>query len=245
MAIEQQIGTAGTYLFTVLPHRRTVYDCVYDFDDKCTFRGRSRTVRALVQTLHDEGFDVGLHGSWSSAIDETVLASERERLSDAVGTDITVTRQHYLHFDMRRTPGIQARSGLRVDSTLGFNRNVGFRAGTSLPFHHFDLSSQKTVDVLEIPLSMQDGSLFGRNALELDHEMARRTIISFTDAIAEVGGVLTLLFHPHSLIAKDVRDLYRFALEYGAGAGGWLASLDSIDRWWRERERRILAAKEG
>jgi hypothetical protein len=170
-----------------------------------------------------------------------MLASERESLSDAVGIDITVTRQHYLHFDIGRTPEVQARSGLRVDSTLGFNRNIGFRAGTSLPFHHFDLANRETLDVLELPLVVQDGALFGRNALELDHEMARRTIIKFTDTVAEVGGVLTLLFHPHSLADPGVRDLYRFSLEYAAGAGGWLASLGSIASWWKKREQRILA----
>ena len=65
------------------------------------------------------------------------LAAERAALERATGLEIGTTRQHLLHWDVRRTPRLQEAAGLRVDSSLGFNRGVGFRAGTSLPSSRF------------------------------------------------------------------------------------------------------------
>jgi peptidoglycan/xylan/chitin deacetylase (PgdA/CDA1 family) len=239
IGIEQGLGATASYLFTVVPDRPTHYDCVYDPGDRCTFRNRSMTVSSVMRTMHDEGFDIGLHGSWFSAIDQQFLASEHERLAAAVGETISSTRQHYLHYDIRRTPERQAGCGLRTDSSLGFNRNIGFRAGTSLPFHHYDLQQRRTLDLLEIPLVLQDGALFGTNALELSHDMAMQAVARMIETVADVNGVVTLLFHPHSLINPATADLYRRSLEYARDAGGWLTSLEAISGWWRTREQRI------
>ena len=43
-------------------------------------------------------------------------------------------------------PQLQEAAGLRADSSLGYNRTVGFRAGTSLPFRQFDVSAGRTLD---------------------------------------------------------------------------------------------------
>jgi hypothetical protein len=239
IAAEKELGGKGSYLFTVVPDRPVHYDCVYDHDDACTFRGRRRTVSAVMRLLRDEGFDVGLHGSWRSALDPAVLASERERLSAAVDGAISSTRQHYLHYDARCTARFQDRAGLSVDSTLGFNRNIGFRAGTSLPFRQFDLRAQTSMHLLEVPLVIQEAALLAANALELDHALAREVIRTIIDTVAEASGVVTLLFHPHSLVDDSVDELYRFSLRYAVEVGGWLTSLRELERWWRERAEKL------
>ena len=146
--------------------------------------------------LVQAGFDVGLHGSSASATDATLLSAQRAVLEDAVGAEVRTTRQHWLHWDVRLTPAAQAAAGFTADSTLGFNRNIGFRAGTSFPFFLSTPDLFRAVDVLEIPLVAEESALFAANALELDESLAREVVQTLVDRVATVGGVFTTLIHP-------------------------------------------------
>ena len=240
VAIEKEANVRASYFFHVCPVAHvSLYDCLYHLQDVVIFRGRRRSVGEIVRELSDEGFDIGLHGSYHSAFSAEVLAAERAVLERATGSPVTSTRQHYLHWDARFTPRAQNTAGLRTDSTLGFNRNVGFRAGTSLPFRLFDLPGGASTDVLEVPLIVQEGPLLAENALELDRKQAIEVLRLLLDRVAEVGGVATLLFHPHSLVNPDHLAFYRWSIEYGRSKDAWFASLRDIGNWWREREARL------
>ncbi len=237
VAVEKEAEVRGSYFFHVSPVERvSPYDCLYHLEDPVTFRGRRVAVGEVARELLEEGFDVGLHGSYHSAYSAEVLTGERVALEQAIGDLVTTTRQHYLHWDARVTPRAQEAAGLRTDSTLGFNRNVGFRAGTSLPFRIFDLVGRAVTDVLEVPLIIQEGPLLAANGLELDREQATEVLRSVLDRVASAGGVASLLFHPHSLLNAEHMALYRWSIEYGRSKGAWFASLRDIGNWWRERE---------
>jgi len=240
LALEREYGVPASYFFTVYPPaRRSRYDCLYRMSDRCTFQGEVVRVGDVVRALFAEGFDVGLHGSYGTATDWEGLASEKRVLEAALGADVTTTRQHFLHWDIRRTPSVQARAGLTADSTAGFNRNVGLRFGTSLPFFWFDVEAQQRGDVLEVPLVVQEGALFASNSLELDASAAVAVVKDLIDKIAAVHGVVTLLFHPDSFIDEVYISLYRWCIEYGLQRGAWFASVRDIDRWWRARATRL------
>lgn len=240
LALEREYGVTASYFFTVYPPvRRSRYDCVYRLSDKCTFQGRPGRVRDVVRALFAEGFDVGLHGSYGTATDSAALAAEKRVLEDVLGTPVTTTRQHFLHWDIRHTPRAQARAGLTADSTAGFNRNIGFRLGTSLPFFLFDADAQQGLDLLEVPLIVQEAALFGTNSLELDTVSALAVVKALIDRIAAVQGVVTLLFHPHSFVNEVYVSLYRWCIEYGLRQGAWFASVRDVDRWWRTRAKRL------
>lgn len=241
--VERELGIPASYLFTVFPGQgASRYDCTYSPSDRCRFRGRTTRVADVLVELAHEGFDVGLHGSYPSALEEGRLARERAALEQATGLDIRTTRQHFIHWDARRTPRLQQAAGLTVDSSLGFNRNLGFRAGTSLPFRHFDVERDEQLDVLQVPLVVHDGPLFRSDGLELDAELAREAVRGLLDRVAAVGGVATVLFHPDNLMRREFADLHRWTIEYGLERGAWFASLRTLERWWREREARLRAA---
>lgn len=241
LAIEEDAGAVASYFFTVYPPARpSPYDCVYAFSDECLFRGQRRSVRDVVRAVAEDGFDVGLHGGYHTAHDVSALAAEKDALEAAAGCEVTTTRQHYLHWDVRTTPILHEAVGLRADSTLGFNRNVGFRAGTSLPFRLWNSDAMRTLDVVEVPLVLQDGALLGADGLHLGPAEAEGIIERILASVAAVSGVVTILVHPHLLVRDDVADLYRGAIEQALGAGAWVTSLREIDRWWRSREQRLL-----
>jgi peptidoglycan/xylan/chitin deacetylase (PgdA/CDA1 family) len=228
--LEREHGVTATYFFTAYPggegHR---YDCVYDFGDACSFRGSPTTVAGVVRTLDREGFEVGLHGSYNSALVPGRLAAEKHALESATGLAATSTRQHFLHWDVRVTPELQREAGFSVDSTLGFNRNVGFRAGTTLPFLWDGL------DLVQLPIAAHDGALLRADALELGVDLAGTTMRTLLDRIASVGGVATLVFHPNNLERDDYLELYRDTIAYGVERDAWFATVRELDAWLRAR----------
>jgi hypothetical protein len=241
VALEAEHGAVASYLFTVPPTAGpSRYDCVYAPEDPCLFRGRKQRVAGVMRTLAAEGFDVGLHGSYEAALRPGALAAERETLERATGLTVTTTRQHLLHWDVRRAPRLQEEAGFRVDSSLGFNRNVGFRAGTSLPFRHFDVAARERLDLLQIPLVAQDASLLDQWGLELDAAGAFEVVRELLDQAAELGTAVTLVFHPDKLVRPDWLALYERSLDHAAAQGAWLTSLERLGTWWREREARVL-----
>ncbi len=237
--VESSRGVTGSYFFTVYsPDAPSYYDCVYSPDDPLVFRGRRSSVGDVMRLLVDEGFDVGLHGSYRSAIDDGVLDRQRQSLERVAGA-ITTTRQHWLHWRVDRTPGLQEAAGITADSTLGFNRNVGFRAGTSFPFSLWDAHASRPLDVLEIPLIAQESGLVSSNALELNGEQSQIVLGTLMERVASVGGVLTILVHPHSLLVPDVAALYEWVLDEALAAGAWVTSIREVERWWRGREAQL------
>ncbi len=228
--LEREHGVTATYFFTAYPggegHR---YDCTYDFADACRFRGSPTTVADVVRTLDREGFEIGLHGSYNSALVPGRLAAEKDALEAATGLLATSTRQHFLHWDVRVTPGFQREAGFSADSTLGFNRNVGFRAGTTLPFFW------SGIDLVQLPIAAHDGALLRADALELGVDLARTTLRALLDRIAGVGGVATLVFHPNNLEHDDYLELYRDTIAYGVEHGAWFATVRELDAWLRAR----------
>jgi peptidoglycan/xylan/chitin deacetylase (PgdA/CDA1 family) len=228
--LEREHGVTATYFFTAYPggdgHR---YDCTYEFADACTFRGSRTTVADVARTLDREGFEVGLHGSYNSALVPGRLAAEKRSLEAATGLTVTSTRQHFLHWDVRVTPRLQRDAGFTADSTLGFNRNIGFRAGTTLPF------LWRGVDLVELPIAAHDGALLRPDALELGVELAERTLRTLLDRIASVGGVATLVFHPNNLERDDYLELYRSTIAYGVERGAWFATVRELEACLRAR----------
>jgi hypothetical protein len=242
VALEAERGLTASYFFTVPPAGPwTRWDCVYAPDDRCTFRGVEQRLGEVMRTLRSEGFDVGLHGSYESARAPGVLERERGTLETAIGVSVETTRQHFLHWDVRWTPQLQERAGLRGDSSLGFNRTVGFRAGTSLPFRQFDVAADRALDVVEVPLALQDAALLGPIGMGRSARETREVVERLLGEAAAVGGLLTCVFHPDKLVRPEWLSLYEWMLDRAVESGAWVTSVAGIDAWWRQRERELLA----
>jgi hypothetical protein len=238
VALLAERAVTASYLFTVPGSSR--FDCTYAPEDVCTFRGARRRIGDVMRTLVAEGFDVGLHGSYDAGARPGLLTAERERLRAATGMPITSSRQHLLHWDVRWTPHLQEDAGVRVDSSLGFNRNVGYRAATSLPFRWFDGPRRRTLSLLEVPVVVSDVGLLGSWGLGLDLGRAQQAVGEFLDRAERLGTLCTFVFHPDKLGDDDWLALYRTTLDQAVGRGAWITSLAGLAQWWSERESKLL-----
>jgi peptidoglycan/xylan/chitin deacetylase (PgdA/CDA1 family) len=242
LKLEDRYGFKSTFFcFPETVSAPHVYDCLYAYDDPVVFDGRRMKVRDMMREMVRSGWDIGLHGSYHSALRGGLLAEQRRVVEDAIGRPVIATRQHWLHYDARVTPRLQSDAGLLADSTQGFNRNVGFRAGTSFPYACWDLERGAELPVLEVPQHVMDGALFTANALEYDVELAVRHCVRLLDEVQAVGGCLTLSWHPDGIQVPKCWTVYETVLAEASRRGAWGCSVGDLYRWWTGRAERIAA----
>ena len=230
---EQRLGFRSSFFFFPTRVReRHIIDNVYRWDDRTTYRDETCSVREIARDLHQRGWDIGLHGSYLSPMSYDMLAEQKEDVEKAVGESVVTSRQHNLHFDSAKTPALLERAGLQADSTLGSNRDIGFRAGTSYPFRMWDASARDWLKLVEIPLVLHDGALLRPDNLDLDLESAFAICKTIIDRVVETRGVVTLLWHPDKAALPDWLALYTRLLAYIHEQNGWGASARQIHEWW-------------
>ena len=238
LEMEEKSGARSTFFFwpglsAVTKRHHT--DCVYELTDPVVFDNQRCTVAEMIREIDRRGWEIGLHPSWYSFDDADELKRQKEALEKALGHEIVSIRQHYLHYDIRITPRVQAEAGFKYDSTLGFNDNVGFRFGTCYPWHLYDLKRGKGLPIMEIPLIVQDGALLNpEKGMRLDEDTAFRYVVQMTEQVEKVGGVLTLLWHPNWIIKPDWWNLYLRTVDYLKGKGVWFGTVREVGEWWKE-----------
>lgn len=120
---------------------------------------RNLDLQNKLKELKYNGWNIGLHGSYFSANDPTLLSSEKEQLESALDMEITRTRQHWLNFSESTTP--YAHEGLfDQDSTIGWNDRMGFRAGCASRYRPYDHKNNRAFDYWEVPQVIMDSNIY-------------------------------------------------------------------------------------
>lgn len=114
---------------------------------------------AKLRELLDSGFEVGLHGSYPSALDAACLELEKQNLEKHLGCKVEKVRQHWLRYDENTTPYAHERLGLD-DSTLGWNDLPGFRSGCASRYRPYDHLKQRPMEIFETPMVVMDSQFF-------------------------------------------------------------------------------------
>ena len=234
LKVEQEVGARSTFFFApehVLKSHFT--DCWYKYDDKLRFEGKKITVAELMSELNRRGWEIGLHPSWHSYNSVDEMKYQKEQIEKVLDCEIVSVRQHCLHFDNRITPSIQEAAGFKYDSTLGFNDNIGFRRGTSYAYPLYNIENNKILPVWELPLIIQDGAMFNyRKGMRLDKVKALEYIQMIAEKVKEVGGILTLLWHPHLIVDEIIWNTFQEALKILKKDDPWFATVSEIGDWW-------------
>ena len=231
---EKAHGFRSTFfLFSSCITNRHSRDLTYLWDDPMPFDGGFRTVRETFQEISSRGWEIGMHGSVMSAFDQDQMTEQREDISDAIGREVTASRQHNLQFETASTPDHLAAAGFQVDSTLGSNRDIFFRTGSSYPTPLWSLQKSEWLPVVEIPLILHDGALMRSDNLDLTPEVALEVAKKIIDRVAAVRGVVTLLWHPENIVKPGYFDTYVSLLDYIKEKKGWGAGATEVAAWWK------------
>jgi len=227
---EKKYGFRSTFYVSAgipaSPHER---DNSYALEDFVHHAGRKRRFMEVLRDWAAEGWEIGLHGSICAATTPGLLAAEKAKLETAIGRPVTASRFHNLTFKIETTPTLLHGAGFTSDSTLGSNRMAGFRSGTSYP-HRLE-----GCDFLEIPLVLHDGALLRRDNLDLTEDAAFNACRLLIDRVRAVRGVITLNWHPNTLLNPGWFRLYGRLLALLAENGAWVATASQIAEWWRSQ----------
>ena len=240
-AEESRRGFSSTfYVLPPSPSRVHEYDGLYRMNDPVSFEGRRITVARLLRLLSERGFEIGLHGSYLSHTSAEELTRQRAQVQAAAQTSVRGIRQHFLRFDVRATWAAQERAGFDHDSTLGYNEAIGFRAGIAAPYHAWDGGRGTALPLVELPLTVMDGTLF--RTLALDARRAAARTIEHLERVEEAGGLAVLLWHPNAGDEEHFPgwwESYLLTLDWLAGRDAWVTSAGEIATWWQEREAEV------
>ena len=121
---------------------------------------QNNRLKAQCSELLARGHRIGIHGSYGSAEDESLFQREKCTLEEVIRCDITKSRQHWLNYREQNTPYIHSKTGIKEDSTVGFNDISGFRAGIASRYNPYDHRNQSPFDFEEIPLVMMDSHVY-------------------------------------------------------------------------------------
>lgn len=131
---------------------KSAFDNSYDL--------RLPVFKKAVELSKARGYRIGIHPSYESWKDQQLFSEELERLQNATGEEIDLSRQHFLRFSFQNTPKIIEKLSLEEDSSLGFADRIGFRCGTGFGYRLYDFEQEKAFNFLETPLVFMDSALF-------------------------------------------------------------------------------------
>jgi len=225
LEVERNSGARSSFFFMSGGNSKR-YDNRYDVNK----------TRNLIKTIMDAGCEVGLHGSFNSYIDGSMIQKEKARLEVVKGDDVLGGRQHYLRWRTPETWRLQEEAGLKYDTTLSFADHVGFRCGICHPYRPFDLLERRVLDIWEAPLVVMDGSLFGYQNLSV--EEGWQTIKALIDTIEKHKGVFVTLWHNsgfYELEHPGRLDVYKKMLKYVSSKDALRTTIQQTLEMWMAR----------
>ena len=185
-------------------------------EQDATYNIRSEYSQSVMRKIQSCGGQVGLHPGIDSHKCLNQFEKEWSNLREVFPDALQATRSHFLVFQVPDSWNKLSEVGCRVDTTLGFNNYMGFRAGTSRPFRPFDVVNQRVATVWEYPMVIMDKNLF---VLPVDSDAKRiERALQIVDKVAAQGGCLVINWH-NFYCFSDYLSMYTTILEYVAKRG--------------------------
>ena len=155
-----------------------------------------RQFRLLIKHIADYA-SIGLHPSYYTMKNSVMLKKEKERLESITNIPATISRQHFLRFSLPETYQNLIDLEINEDYSMGYASHVGFRAGTSIPFHFFDLDFEIQTPLLIYPFALMDTTLNDYMGLTPKQSLGRTK--DLLQEVMKVKGTFITLFHNESV----------------------------------------------
>lgn len=152
--------------------------------------------RLLIKEILDYT-KVGMHPSYFTMSDPSMLKKEKHRLEAITNTAIKKSRQHYLRFNLPETYQHLIDLEIAEDYSMGYASNVGFRASTCTPFYFYDLDFEIQTPLKVFPFALMDTTL--NDYMKLTSKQSLGRIRDLKNQVKAVNGTFITLFHNESL----------------------------------------------
>ena len=155
-----------------------------------------RKYRLLIKEMVDYA-KVGLHPSYFTMNNASLLKKEKLRLEEIINSPIQRSRQHYLRFSLPETYQNLIDLEVEEDYSMGYASNVGFRASTCTPFYFYDLDFEIQTPLKVFPFALMDTTL--NDYMKLTPKQSLGRIRDIKNEVKAVNGTFITLFHNESL----------------------------------------------
>lgn len=186
LVLKKQYNAATIFFFLVADY--TTFDT--------NVSAAKNKFRLLIKTVADYA-KVGLHPSYFSMKDESLLKKEKERLEAITNTPMEKSRQHYLRFSLPETYQNLIDLEIKEDYSMGYASHVGFRASTCTPFYFYDLDFEIQTPLKVVPFALMDTTL--NDYMGLTPRQSLGKIRELKNEVRAVNGTFVTLFHNESL----------------------------------------------
>lgn len=154
--------------------------------------------------------NVGIHPSWRSGNDVSILKDEVSTLENIIGKDVIGSRQHYIRMMLPGTYRNLSSVGITEDYSMGYGSINGFRASYCLPFNWYDLEKEMKTNLLIYPFCWMEANAYFEQKFTL--EQAKEELQHYYQITKEVNGLLITICHNHMLgntsVLKGWKEMY-------------------------------------
>ena len=187
MRIEEKYKVRSTFFFlheSIRPKLLSLKSWILAFG---RYKFTEPEVARTIKVLDAGGWEIGLHGSYNSYLNEVLLKREKECLESVLGKPVIGVRQHYLNLIIPETWKIHENSGFSYDATFGMKKDIGFLEDRYGPFIY---PGRKLVI---LPLALMDGNLFLK--ANDDIKVAWKLVVDLIDLAEKKDACLSVLWH--------------------------------------------------
>ena len=146
---------------------------------------------------HAKKYRSGLHPSWRSNNNFSILLKEKKILETAGKMEVNISRQHYLKMSMPQTYQELIKAGIEADYSMGYGSINGFRASVASTFYWYDLTTEKTTSLKLYPFCYMDANSFYEQ--NLDAGQALEELQYYLNECKKVNGFFISIFHNNFL----------------------------------------------
>lgn len=136
---------------------------------------------------------LGLHPSYRASKSLLLFKLEKWIFKKSIKDNVTDVRFHYLRFTVPDGYDMLVHQNVRHDWSMIYSNYCGFRAGTSFPFHFFDINKDKLYKLTIHPTAVMDKTL--KQNMGLNIEESLEYIEKMAKRVEAVNGRFVTLFH--------------------------------------------------
>jgi hypothetical protein len=204
--------------------------------------GSKYTLKELegeMKHIMDNNCEIGFHTGYYSYNDLKTIQTQKKEMEEIIGKKVIGARNHVLRFKTPDSWETLSKAGFQYDTSFGYHDTIGFRNGMCHPFQPFNISTNKKIDILELPLHIQDWTLFYYMKANICE--CWTYIKNLIDSVEMCNGTAILLWHtwtfslPTSIggiFEKEWTRLYEKILHYCREKNAWITNCNELSNYW-------------
>ena len=149
---------------------------------------------------HSLGYRVGVHPSWQSGDQESLLKEEVEWMEVVTDKKMTRSRQHFIRFTLPGTYRRLIACGIEQDFSMGYGSTNGFRASVASSFYWYDLEKDQPTSLRLFPFCFMDANAFYEQKYTAGRAM--NELMQYYHLIRKVNGLMVTIWH-NSFLGTD------------------------------------------